>query len=211
MKKFFIACLLCYGGVIHAQSFKAGIVADGQLCQPNGMNHQAGFVIGAKGEMFFSKIPNHWFMDATLLFDAKNWKSDGYYNYDGTSQRWKYSTYSLTLPLNVGYQFRFTENWGIFTAAGPYLEIGLAGKSKVETSELKEGKVVDMTETKTSSDVFGDNVMNRFTGGVCGKVGLEIAHHYQISIGCRWGLSKIYEVILGNKQRTFTLGVGYIF
>lgn len=226
MRKKMILMALCFAAMANAQSFRFGPTAGVEVNSPSSMKTRAGFNVGVRGEMDFKGAAKGLFVDAAALFDAKNWKSDGYYDTStGLSNEWKYNTYGLTVPVSVGYKFAVAKSLKLFAAAGPYMNIGFGGKSKVTTTK-ESGKSFDpskempgqngttvKTETTStaSSNVYSDKLMNRLNWGVGFKVGAEVCKHYQVSVGYELGLSKIYKKSLGSKHRTLSVGVAYMF
>lgn len=218
---------LCAATAVNAQSFRFGPTAGVQFNKPSDMKTKVGFNAGVRGEMYFSdNTAKGLFLDASLLFDAKNWKSEGYYDTKtGLSNEWKYNTYGLSLPVNIGYKAAVSRSVSVFAAAGPYINIGLSGKSKVTSSKdvaksfdpSKEkpgqgGTTVKKETTETaSSNVYSDKLMNRYSWGVDFKVGAELSSHYQLYVGYELGLSKIFKNSLDSKHHTLTIGVAYMF
>ena len=112
MKKnlFFVIALCCFS-TANAQTFRFGPTVAGSLNISNETKTKLGFTVGAKAEMDFNKMGHGWFMDASVLFNNRNRQSDDYFNSETKmSQHWKYSTYSLFIPVNVGYKFRLSDN-----------------------------------------------------------------------------------------------------
>jgi len=97
---------MCVAAVMNAQSFNVGPSAAFELNSPTDMKSKVGFNVGARSEMFFGDdTAKGLFLDASLLFDAKNWKSDGYYDTTTkVSSEYSYNTYGLTIPVNIGYK-----------------------------------------------------------------------------------------------------------
>ena len=69
--------------------------------------------------MNFNNQENGWFMDASVLFNNRNRQSENYFNNETKlTHCWKYSTYSLLVPVNVGYKFRLSDNLNLLAAVG---------------------------------------------------------------------------------------------
>jgi len=76
MRKTMLFAAMCVAAVMNAQSFNVGPSAAFELNSPTDMKSEVGFNVGACGEMFFGDdTAKGLFLDASLLFDAKNWKS----------------------------------------------------------------------------------------------------------------------------------------
>lgn len=113
----------------NAQTFRIGPSVVGNLNIAQDTKAHIGFAIGAKGEVNFSSMGNGWFMDVAVLFNNRNLDSKNYF--DSTtrnSYQWKYTTYSLNIPLNVGYKFQVSNKLNLLAAVGPYVDFGLTGK-----------------------------------------------------------------------------------
>ena len=66
------------------------------------MKSKVGFNVGVRGELDFKEASKGLFLDASVLFDAKNYKSDGYYDVTAkTSSVWDYNTYGITVPIKL--------------------------------------------------------------------------------------------------------------
>ena len=65
--------------------------------------------------------------------------------------------------------------------------------------------------TKKTANVFSDKMLNRFDWGLGFRVGMEIAHHVQFSIGYDWGMKNINRNDVNSKNRTFVVSCAYMF
>lgn len=115
MKKFlFIVIALCCFSAANAQIFRVGPTAEGSLNISNETKTKPGFAVGAKAEMDFNNMERGWFIDASVLFNNRNRQSEDYFNNETKlTQHWTYSTYSLLIPVNMGYKFRLSDNLNI--------------------------------------------------------------------------------------------------
>lgn len=220
MKKVLFLLALCFATAANAQSFRFGPAVGMELNSPSDMKSKMGFNVGIHGEMAFEEAAKGLFVDASVLFDAKNFKSDSYYYATTkTSSKWTYNTLGLTIPVNIGYKFAVAPSVSLFAAAGPYINIGLGGKSKVQTMQLTDGSTTTSSagqtskyeEATASDNVYSDQLMNRINWGVGFRIGAEFSSHYQVSVGYELGLTKIFKDALDSKHRTLTLGVAYTF
>ena len=210
MKKilFFVIALCCFS-TANAQTFRFGPTVAGSLNISNETKTKLGFTVGAKAEMDFNKMGHGWFMDASVLFNNRNRQSDDYFNSETKmSQHWKYSTYSLFIPVNVGYKFRLSDNLNFLAAAGPYVDFGLTGTDKVTTTDAKGHS----TEKKVSSNVYGDKLFNRVNYGFDAKVGVEIAKHYQLNLSYSRSFNNLFKGSgINAKAQDIQLGFSYMF
>ena len=216
MKKILLSLLAlgCFSAA-NAQTFRFGPTVGGNLNISDETKTKIGFAVGAKAEMNFNNPENGWFMDASVLFNNRNRQSEKYYNNEGIysnnetklTQCWKYSTYSLLVPVNVGYKFRLSDNLNLLAAVGPYADFGLTGTDKVTTTDAKGHS----KEEKISSNVYGDKLFNRVNFGFDAKVGVEIAKHYQLSLSYSRGFTNIFKGGLNTKPQDLQLGFSYMF
>ena len=209
MKKILLSLLAlgCFSAA-NAQTFRFGPTVGGNLNISDETKTKIGFAVGAKVEMNFNNPENGWFMDASVLFNNRNRQSENYFNNETKlGQYWKYSTYSLLVPVNVGYKFRLSDNLNLLAAVGPYADFGLTGTDKVTTTDSKGHS----KEEKVSSNVYGDKLFNRVNFGVDAKVGVEIAKHYQLSLSYSRGFTNIFKSGLNTKAQDLQLGFSYMF
>ena len=121
----------------------------------------------------------------------------------GSMLKANFNAYYLEIPVHFGYRHNVGENVAIFGEFGPYLGIGLFGKSKVEA----EGESL---KVDTFSDEGG---MARFDFGLGFRAGVEINKKIPVSIGYDFGLMDINKEDEGPslKNSNFTLSIGYKF
>ena len=151
-----------------------------------------GFNAGVGMEYQFTDT---WSIQPSLMFSQKGFKLGDV----------KCNPLYLEVPVLAAARFAVTDNQNVVVKAGPYLAVGIAGKSKVE-----EGNVTVKT------DYFGDNAAKRFYFGLGFGVAYEIG---QIFFGLDGGIGfidaldgGIANIVLGSsKNMNFSLGVGYKF
>lgn len=203
----FLFALLSFGA-IQAQTFHVGPTVVGEVDLSKDMQTQIGYALGAKGELMFSSTNKGWFADASVLFSNHCMKSKDYFLPTGnTTKNWKYSSYVLTVPINVGYKFNVANKLNVLVAAGPYVDFGLTGSSKVFTSSDNKASEV----TKLSSNIYKDKLFNRVNFGVNAKVGFEISNHYQICISYNRGMTNVLKNVKDIKMQNVQLGFAYMF
>lgn len=229
MKKIVIILALCFTTMMKAQSVKFGPVVNFQFNCPSGLDSKTGFNAGVRGELYLNKEKSGLFVDAALLYDKRNFAGGGYYYADyQAGSDYEYSTYGITIPVNVGYKFSAGKNVDLFAAVGPYINIGIGGKAKhiytpmpqdgtraVEGAleKLKEQKkdAEKSIETTISDNVYSDKLMNRVEWGFDIRIGAEIYRHYQLNASYGLGMSNIFKENFNYKHRTFSIGVAYMF
>lgn len=224
MRKVMFVAALCFATIANAQGLRVGPAASIELNSPTDFKSKVGFNVGVRGELNFKDAAKGLFLDASVLFDAKNFKSDSYYDITSkTSSEWKYNTYGITIPVNIGYKAAVSKSVSLFAAAGPYVNFGIGGKSKVTTTMVQSLTTAKASGTSTnteqttgtkktaSNNVYSDKLMNRVNWGLGFKVGAEFFRHYQVNVGYELGMNKIFKNSIDSKHRTFTVGVAYMF
>ncbi len=208
-KKIVLSLLaLCSFAVANAQAFRFGPTVAGSMNVSDGTKSKIGFAVGAKAEMEFNKTGHGWFMDASVLFNNRNRQSEDYFDNDTKlTQHWKYSTYSLLVPVNVGYKFRLSDKLNLLAAVGPYVDFGLTGTDKVTTTDANGLS----TEKNVSSNVYSDKLFKRVTFGFDAKVGVEIAKHYQLNLSYSRGFTNMFKGGLDSKTQDLQIGFAYMF
>lgn len=210
MRKILLSLVaLCCFYAANAQTFRFGPTVVGNLNISNETKTKLGFAVGAKAEMDFNNVEHGCFMDASVLSNNRNIQSENYFNNETKlSQYWKYSTYSLLVPVNVGYKFRLSDNLNLLAAVGPYVDFGLTGTDKVTTTDAKGHS----KEEKVSSNVYGDKLFNRVNYGFDAKVGVEIAKHYQLNLSYSRSFNNLFKSSgINDKAQDIQLGFSYIF
>lgn len=165
-----------------------------------GFDSKVGFHAGVKAEVGLPQVSDGVYLDLGALLTLKGAKIDG-----GSAASIKFNPYYLEVPVHIGYKYAVNENFAIFGNAGPYLAVGLFGKAKVE------GELVDELDVESNStNVFGDDAMNRFDLGIGLKAGVEFNQKFQIAIGYDWGMIENIKDS-GNKNRNLMLSLSCFF
>lgn len=229
MRKIVIISVLCFTTMLKAQNVKFGPVVNFQFNCPSGLDSKTGFNAGLRGELYFNKEKRGMFVDAALLYDKRNFSSSGYYYNDyQTGADYEYSTYGISIPVNFGYKFSVAKHCDLFAAIGPYINIGMGGKTKYiytpksqndtratdnAFEHLKDQKheAEKSVETMISNNVYSDKLLNRMEWGFDIRIGAEIYRHYQLNASYGLGMSNIFKENFNYKHRTFSIGVAYMF
>lgn len=113
------------------------------------------------------------------------------------------NAYYLEIPVHFGYRYYASKNIALFGEFGPYLGIGLFGKSTTLRSYVEE-------EFDTFSDEVG---IARFDYGLGFRAGVEINQKVPVSIGYDFGLKDINrgDEDTSLKNSNFTVSIGYKF
>lgn len=174
------------------------------------------FNAGAMGTFGISKIID---IETGLLFTGRGAKSDYFY---GTNNyiKTKFNPYYIEVPVNLLVKFPLDKSSHLFVNAGPYVAVGVAGKSKVETRFLgvvsnseEQIKFNNDNPTTTAQEDAAYNKLKRFDyglnfGGGFAFKQLIIKANYDL------GLTKINSTETNNsandknKYRTASISIG---
>ena len=194
---------------IVAQEFKIGAVAGLNLNVPSDLESGLGFRVGVKGELALPKQVGGLYADFGLALSSIPWQTVKRYNPNtGIVTQDKATPYYLNIPLHVGYKWNCGQNAKFFVNAGPYLNVGVFGKVK-NTMMDEHQKKLRSVSLNYFSYVGSDH---RIDWGLGLGTGLELAKHYQISVGYEWGMRDILpSQSYDYRDRTFTLQLAYMF
>lgn len=214
-RKVFLFLAMFLSAMTYAQTLSVGPAVKGQWSATKAGYKKFGWSAGVQGEMFFSKEKSGLFVDASVLFDSKKSESINV-GIQNTSYFYKYNSYSINIPVNIGYKLKCSDSFSLFAAAGPYVDFGLCGKvKKVTDTYAADGytKTEASKETTVSSNIYKDKVFNRVNCGIGFKIGTDLFQHYQIQAGYSLGLTKTFHNGGNhrNRQQTFFAGVVYMF
>lgn len=208
-------------GSVNAQdNLKWGVVAGMNVSKMStaGLDNKIGYHVGVRAELGLPQVANGLYLDAAALISAKGAKTDagdlGGINVNATY---------LEIPIHVGYKYAVNDNFNVFGSFGPYVGIGLFGKTKVD--ELDYDSSHELVNTSYKYNTFGDGY-KRFDMGLGLNVGVEIQQKYRISLGYDFGLLKAFDaasenngddeemeinLASGAKNRNLTISVAYMF
>ena len=191
-----------------AQEFRIGAVAGMNVSSPTNASTRLGYHVGVRSEWNFRDTDQKGaFLSLSALLTEKGYKSDTFYDATGRSMTWRVRPTYLELPLHVGYRLPVGQRVTLSGSVGPYLGIGLFGKSRL-TTELNG----TTTTTTAATNVF--DAMRRVDCGVGLRLGAELYRRYQISVGYDWGLRNTRSLPDGasrERNRNLTVSLGYMF
>jgi len=161
-------------------------------------------------------------LEAGLLLDGRGSKSNTYINSstDDNYIKTKFNPLYLELPVNLIVRLPLQSKSNIFVNAGPYVAMGIAGKSKVETKIL--GATTNTTyDIKFNNDDPSTNQqenarfdrLKRFDYGVNVGAGFDLGK-FLLKANYELGLAKINSTENDNsandknKYRTVSISVG---
>mgnify|MGYP001163073965 FL=1 len=172
--------------------------------------------LGVKLEKPLSTSPNHWYLDgeAKLLL-LRTHEQGVYYFNDFLSEHTaihnyasdtKMDAYYLHIPIHAGYKWTFNDRFALFVDAGPYVAMGLFGKTKCTGSINGEAGV------ESSYDTFKHHLNRNLEWGVGMKLGVELYKHYQLGVSYDYGISRIhYAQHAYDRNANLTFFISYMF
>ena len=213
--------IICAGLLIAlpivAQEFRPGVLAGLNLNAPSNMESRYGFRMGVKGELTFPKVVKGLYAESGLAISSLPWKSEKHiYPKTGIVSQTKATPYYLNIPLRAGFKWNCGRIAKFFVNAGPYLNIGLFGNIKeIQRDVYNEPLPWSNDDPSGYFDYVGsDHIVD---WGLGFGTGIEVASHYQVSLGYEWGMRDIMKssfddrIIFDSRMRTFTLQLAYMF
>ncbi|RYY42362.1 MAG: PorT family protein [Chitinophagaceae bacterium] len=224
MKKLLAAVLICgaatsanaqlfyaQGGVNLANITKNG---DGDTEDNNMLTS---FNVGVMGRFGLSETID---LESGLLLTGRGSKAETYFNGGADYVKAKFNPLYVELPVNLIVNIPTTTTTKLFFNAGPYVAVGVGGKSKLET------KVGPLTSSSSDDIEFSNddpftsaqddaayNKLKRFDFGLNAGVGLDLKSVI-LKANYGFGLSKINSTESNNssddknKYRTLSFSVG---
>ncbi|MBO7067970.1 MAG: outer membrane beta-barrel protein [Bacteroidaceae bacterium] len=196
--------------------------------QNSGYGAKAGATMGIRAEYVLPKA-HGTYITAGLDWTMKGGKTsviydDGIINADATM---KYALHYIEIPIRAGFRYNITEDFGVYGEFGPFFSVGIGGRHRMNIDG--DGDAVRLEEEANNFKAFknyGYPVLSfqRWDAGLGFRIGAEYAHHYNLMIGCDWGLADIFRNSLRDdffnqtgtrlpKVRNFhfTITLGYRF
>ena len=129
------------------------------------------------------------------------------------------------VPIRVGFRYNISKEVGVYGELGPYFAVGLGGKHKLKVDA--DGSQWDKIEDDMTWKIFKKSShrenFQRWDAGFGFRVGAEYNQHYNLMLGCDWGITDMwrddyrdamYEArnpLDKAKNFNFTLAFGYRF
>jgi len=226
MKKL-LALALCAGIFTNAKSQKVYLQGGVNLANISTSNSGATeknnmlttFNVGIMGR---SNASEPIALEAGLLLDSRGSKANTYItsSTDDNYIKTKFNPLYLEVPVNLIVRLPLQSKSNIFVNAGPYIAMGIAGKSKVETKTL--GAVTNTTydikfnngdPSTTQQEDASYYKLKRFDYGVNLGAGFDL-RKILLKANYGLGLAKINSTETGNssndknKYRTVSISVG---
>ncbi len=177
-----MAVVVSFSTMASSPEFEAVLGLNFSTINRYGIGFRPGFHAGFRGTWEIPSVTQGFYVNAATLLSLKGFKTDsvGYY------------PFFLDVPVHAGYKYEVDERFSMFIDAGPYVGIGLFGKSN-------------------GHDVFSDEVgYKRLDMGLGGRGGVEFNKRVSISLGGDFGFIKVFKTSKA-KPRNVTFSVGYKF
>ncbi len=179
-------------------------------------NTLTSFNVGFMNQFGLSKVVD---LEAGLLLMGEGAKSETNFGPDNYVNA-KFNPLYLQVPLNLLVKVPLASNAKLFFNAGPYLAVGVGGKSKIESSTIA-GPVKSVSDIKFSNDDprtsqqegAAYNRLKRFDYGVNAGAGIDFGS-FILKGNYGLGLAKINSTQTNNsaddknKYRTVSISVG---
>ncbi len=170
------------------------------------------------------------YITAGVDWTMKGGKYDTTRDYDdltGVDATVKTKLHYFEIPIRVGFRYNFSKEIGVYGELGPYFAVGLGGKHKLHVDA--DGAFWDNVEEastwkafKKSEVPFHEN-FQRWDAGFGFRIGAEYNQHYNLMLGCDWGITDMYRdeyrdamyaakfPLAKAKNFNFTIAFGYRF
>lgn len=207
MKKFFsllIVLAMCCGNVMALDnepeegiSFMGLFGMNVSKLQNHEYNAKVGATMGIRADYV---LPNAHgtYITAGVDWTMKGGKLSysemvGTTNVDATA---KYALHYFEVPIRVGFRYNASDELGLYGEVGPYFAVGVGGKHKVKLD--MDGDAANQIEDAGTYKAFRnygypDKTFQRWDAGIGFRVGAEYNEHYNLMLGCDWGLADIYR------------------
>jgi len=175
------------------------------------------FNVGLMGRFGLSKTVD---LESGLLLTGHGSKAETYFNGGNDYVKSTFNPLYVELPLNLIIAVPLEKNTGLFFNAGPYIAIGVGGKSKTDS---KFGPLTSSSNTSikfSNDDPFTSqqddasyDKLKRFDYGINVGGGFQLAHLI-LKANYGFGLAKINSTESNNtandknKYRTVSISVG---
>ena len=175
------------------------------------------FNVGVMGRFGLSETLD---LETGLLFTGRGSKAETYWNGGADYVKAKFNPYYIEIPLNLVLNVPMENSTSLFFNAGPYVAMGVAGKSKLETSigpiETKSERDIEFTNddpATTEEEDASYSRLRRFDYGVNIGAGFDLKSvilkaNYGIGLRDINSLKPISGEEDKNMYRTISISVG---
>lgn len=176
------------------------------------------FNVGLANRFGLSKIVD---LELALLLAGKGSKAETYFNGGTDYVKSRFNPLYIEMPLNVVVKTPLSTSVGAFLHAGPYVAVGVGGKSETES---KLGPLTSNTSSNiqfsndnpftSSQEDAAYNKLKRFDYGLNVGGGLDFKK-VMVKLNYGLGLTKINSTESNNtandknKYRTFSISLGF--
>jgi hypothetical protein len=160
-------------------------------------------------------------LESGLLLTGRGSKAETYFNGGADYVKAKFNPLYVELPLNLIVKIPLDKTSGIFFNAGPYVAVGVGGKSKTESkfgplssSSSSSIKFSNDDPFTSQQDDAAYNKLKRFDFGVNVGGGFQF-EHLLLKVNYGLGFAKINSTESNNtvndknKYRTLSVSVGF--
>ncbi len=191
------------------------------------MDPKVGGILGVKFDYVLPNAHGTYFtagMDWTMKGAKKGAKLESTVEkIDATT---KYNLHYIEVPVRFGFRYNLDKQLGFYGEFGPYFAVGVGGKTRLNID--KDGKEWTKIEDNASYKMFKSSTerpnFQRWDCGLGFRVGAEYNQHYNLTLGCDWGLTDMFRdkyrdaiADMGEhslkkaKNFNFTVAFGYRF
>jgi Outer membrane protein beta-barrel domain len=180
-------------------------------------NTLTSFNAGVLGRFGLSKVVD---LESGLLLTGRGAKAETYFNGGNDYVKAKFNPLYLELPLNLIVNVPLEANTGIFFNAGPYIAVGVGGKSKTDSkfgpltsSSSNDIKFSNDDPFTSQQDDAEYDKLKRFDYGINVGAGFQLKR-FILKANYGFGLAKINSTQSDNsandknKYRTLSFSVG---
>ena len=186
MKKFyslFIAVLLAvvsFSARAVTPTWEAVAGLNFSTLDKSGVDYRPGFHAGVRGTVEIPSVTQGFYTNAAALITYRGFKIDSI----------AFNPFYLDIPIHAGYKYDMDDRFALFAEAGPYVGVGLFGKSQ-------------------GYGVFSDELgFRRLDLGFGMFVGVEFSHKVSVSLGGDFSFLKVSDD-LPFMPRSVRVSVGY--
>lgn len=163
---------------VEAQNMEFGVSCGVGISKPHDFNTFVPLKIGGYAKFEF---PSGIFLSTGAGLARKGWNCDVYSLGSGGQEKkdWVCNVYYINVPVAVGYGILVNEKFSLFMKGGPYLDVGVAGNSKIRG-------VDNIGPPAKSGNVFSDGLWRRVDWGFDFSLGTIIKR--KIGLTCTYSL-----------------------
>lgn len=129
-----------------------------------------------------------------------------------SNKTFDFDLYYLNLPVNLGWNFKISDNFSIAPKLGLTLGFGLSGdESDYDCDPFSEREEISRVEVFGYTSGSALKNFNRFDVGFNLGANFNIASHFQVGAQFTLGMSDIADDIKDSKDRLFNANFTYFF